>query len=177
VGTLHSYHIQELVDLPGMLDPAKQDSHVSLPAMRESANPQTQPKHLKMRFRPVGSGDLPPETISTSSEGSEDDHTFGFPEGWEEENSRRKQFINEQDDKHPEIDGSPRKKSKRKGSIMAAESFPLSLPTEQSTGKNQAPTEGSHKRKGHGKHRDETKEERRARREVRREAKGATEKR
>jgi hypothetical protein len=72
VQNIQSYTVQELVRLP------KYDA--VQPLTEKPARPQ--PKHLKMRFHPVGSGDLGAETIGSSSESEADNEhesTFRVP--------------------------------------------------------------------------------------------------
>ncbi|RHZ74984.1 hypothetical protein CDV55_109216 [Aspergillus turcosus] len=109
--TIPTYHVQEMIDLPKSLGT---DDAVLAAAQDQAKPPRKQPKHLKMRFRPVGSGEGPPETIGSSSEESEGEGkpTFKFPKGSKTDREERKR-------KHPEeVEGHqsgalPRKKSKK----------------------------------------------------------------
>ncbi|OJJ51390.1 hypothetical protein ASPZODRAFT_138488 [Penicilliopsis zonata CBS 506.65] len=106
---IRSYHLQEIANIQN----GKHDEKTIL-ALRDSVKPpRAQPKHMKMRFRPVGSHAAPPETLGSSSESEADDEqpTFKVPKGDE----RKRKHP------HPEIDGSqpialPRKKSKKQSS-------------------------------------------------------------
>lgn len=66
--TMPTYHVQQLIDLPKSLGT---EDAVLAAAQDQIKPPRKQPKHLKMRFRPVGSEEGPPETIGSSSEESE----------------------------------------------------------------------------------------------------------
>jgi DNA-directed RNA polymerase I subunit RPA34.5 len=165
------YRVQELINLPGRLNGASQESDGHPPASQEYGSPRPQPKHLKMRFRPVGSGDAPPETIGTSSEESDmGDYTFKFPEELkDQENRKRKQPINGQDNRH--LNGSPRKKSKKLTPIASIRDVsPPSVPPQprfragQDIQKDRGPRDSSHKSKKTHKHRDETSQGREAHR-------------
>lgn len=65
---IQSYTVQELVRLP-----SHDNTGQSLAEKEKPVRPQ--PKHLKMRFHPVGSGNLGPETIGSSSESEEETTT------------------------------------------------------------------------------------------------------
>ncbi|RHZ68302.1 DNA-directed RNA polymerase I subunit RPA34 [Aspergillus thermomutatus] len=110
--TIPTYHVQEVIDLPKSLET---DDAVLAAAQGQIKPPRKQPKHLKMRFRPVGSGEGPPETIGSSSEESEGEGkpTFKFPKESKTDREERKRKH------HPEeVEGNrsgslPRKKSKK----------------------------------------------------------------
>jgi hypothetical protein len=108
-----SYHVQELSSLPESV--RNEDPALSARPQEYTKPPRKQPKHLKMRFRPVGSGESLPETIGTSSEESEGEQpTFKVPQGSSKEERKRKHH-------HTDGDGSqaaalPRKKSKKHSS-------------------------------------------------------------
>lgn len=110
-GDVQSYHVQELITLPETL----RNEDKPLSAEDYAKPPRKQPKHLKMRFRPVGSGQGPVETLGSSSEESEaEEPTFKVPKGSSKEKDERKR-------KHQEGDGNqpaalPRKKSKKQTS-------------------------------------------------------------
>ncbi|KAL6237687.1 hypothetical protein BDW75DRAFT_203478, partial [Aspergillus navahoensis] len=110
VTNIPTYRIQEMVELPGG---AELEEAVIRSAKALERPPRKQPKHLKMRFRPVGSGDAPPETLGSSSEESEgEEHTMKVPQGLEKEKERKRKH------QQTEGDGShaaslPRKKSKK----------------------------------------------------------------
>ncbi|KAL5003726.1 DNA-directed RNA polymerase I subunit RPA34.5-domain-containing protein [Aspergillus recurvatus] len=110
VTNIPTYRIQEMVELPGGVE-LEEATIRSAKAMEKP--PRKQPKHLKMRFRPVGSGDAPPETLGSSSEESEgEEHTLKLPQGLEREKERkRKHQQTEGDGSHAA--GLPRKKSKK----------------------------------------------------------------
>lgn len=74
--------------------------------------PRKQPKHLRMRFRPVGSGDAPPETLGSSSEES-DGEEAKMARGAEKEKKKRK---HETEGDGNQAAGLPRKKSKKHSS-------------------------------------------------------------
>ncbi|GAQ07308.1 hypothetical protein ALT_4629 [Aspergillus lentulus] len=117
--TMPTYHVQETINIPKSLGT---DDAVLAAAQDQIKPPRKQPKHLKMRFRPVGSGDGPPETIGSSSEESEGEGkpAFKFPKESKTEREERKR-------KHAEeVEGSqsaglPRKKSKKQ-SVDASQS-------------------------------------------------------
>lgn len=102
-----TYHVQEMIDLPG----ATKASDTAISALRDEVKPpRPQPKHLKMRFKPVGGLDARPETIGSSSESESEGPSFKVPPGEREERKR----------KHHHTDGDaanvvslPRKKSKK----------------------------------------------------------------
>ncbi|CRG85680.1 hypothetical protein PISL3812_02710 [Talaromyces islandicus] len=132
-----SYTVQELVRLPNH-DPPK-----AVQVQDKPARPQ--PKHLKMRFHPVGSGNLDAETIGSSSESEaeNDDHepTFIVPR------LEHKRKTDSQDDQ-----GEKKKKKKEKHAS--------SQEADQKRGRQDGESE-----KKASKHRNETSEERRARKE------------
>ncbi|KAK5715243.1 hypothetical protein LTS12_027810, partial [Elasticomyces elasticus] len=71
-----SYHVQEMLTLP------VDNGTGSLMTQDYEKPARKQVKNLKMRFRPVGSGNAPPETIGSSSESEgEEKPTFKFPAG------------------------------------------------------------------------------------------------
>lgn len=106
-----SYHVQEMISLP------EDNGTGSIKAEDYEKPARKQPKHLKMRFRPVGSGNAPAETLGSSSEesdGEEEKPTFKVPKGSSQEKEERKRKHH-----HTEGEGSqpngvlPRKKSKK----------------------------------------------------------------
>lgn len=109
--TMPTYHVQQLIDLPKSLGT---EDAVLAAAPDQIKPPRKQPKHLKMRFRPVGSEEGPPETIGSSSEESEGEGkpNSKFPRESKTEREERKR-------KHAEeVEGSqsaglPRKKTKK----------------------------------------------------------------
>ncbi|KAH1499234.1 hypothetical protein KXV92_007995 [Aspergillus fumigatus] len=109
--TMPTYHVQQLIDLPKSLGT---EDAVLAAAQDQIKPPRKQPKHLKMRFRPVGSEEGPPETIGSSSEESEGEGkpNSKFPRESKTEREERKR-------KHAEeVEGSqsaglPRKKTKK----------------------------------------------------------------
>ncbi|KAF7125131.1 hypothetical protein CNMCM5793_001240 [Aspergillus hiratsukae] len=109
--TIPTYHVQEMIDLPKSLGT---DDAVLAAAQDQMKPPRKQPKHLKMRFRPVGSGECPPETIGSSSEESEGEGkpTFKFPKGSKTDREERKRKHPEEVEGH-QSGGLPRKKSKK----------------------------------------------------------------
>lgn len=145
-GEIKSYHVQEMISLPNGTTTKEVPASI---AQESTKGPKTQPKHLKMRFKPVGSTDWTPETFGTSSEESEGEQpTFKFPKGSKAE---RKRKHAEGDEKPLE---SPRKKSKKHSS--QAEPAPSSQDHEERGRES--------KHKSH-KDRDETSQERKARKE------------
>lgn len=107
-----SYHVQEMISLP------EDNGTGSIKAEDYEKPARKQPKHLKMRFHPVGSGNAPAETIGSSSEesdGEEKKPTFKVPKGsssQEKEERKRKHHHTEGEGNQP--NGSvPRKKSKK----------------------------------------------------------------
>ncbi|KAL1967596.1 hypothetical protein VTN77DRAFT_3111 [Rasamsonia byssochlamydoides] len=167
VRNIQSYHVQELVRLPGGID----GSLVPPTAAQESSKPpRPQPKGMKMRFRPVGSGDGPPETIGTSSESEGEEPSFKMPQRLKTEQEERKRKQLPTDDK---ADGSSRKKSKKHSFSQDAEGLqssqnepvPSSQATSQDAQEDRGRKDSSHKHKKSHKHRDETSQERKARKE------------
>jgi hypothetical protein len=110
VTNVPTYHIQEMIDIPG----GAEFEETSIKAAKALEKPpRKQPKHLKMRFRPVGSGDGPPETLGSSSEESEgEEPTFKVPMGAEKEKERKRKHQQTEGDAN-QAAGLPRKKSKK----------------------------------------------------------------
>lgn len=135
-GNIQSYHIQELISLP-----TTQNDSAPVPATQEPAKPvKKQPKHLKMRFRPVGSSSGPAESIGSSSDESDGEQpAFQMSKGAEKKERKRKH--------HAEGEGS-RKKSKKHSS-------PEMERRPSSSHKDEA--DGHHKSKKSSKHRSEKK--------------------
>lgn len=141
---IESYSIQEIVRLHEMdtLVPSSRGTTKKQPAARP------QPKHLKMRFHPVGSTTLPPETVGSSSESEADESTFRAPVTGSKKQAEKehKRKANEQNNTEEKA----KKSKKDKTHSSQAESQP----------------EGRRdKEKKSSKHRDETSQERRARKE------------
>lgn len=118
-GNIQSYHVQEMITLPG------DNGTGSLAAQDYEKPPRQQVKNLKMRFKPVGSGNGPPETIGSSSEESDGDgqgkDTFKFPKDstaatQEKEERKRKHRQTEGDGN--QANGVPRKKWKKHSSTQ-----------------------------------------------------------
>ncbi|GAQ39192.1 hypothetical protein AtubIFM55763_000236 [Aspergillus tubingensis] len=106
-----SYHIQEMLDIPEV-----SDETVAQAVQEQIKPPRKHPKHLKMRFHPVGSGVEPPETLGSSSEESEDEKpTFKVPKSLEKERDerKRKNHPTEADGSQAEAGDVPRKKSRK----------------------------------------------------------------
>ncbi|KAL4785932.1 DNA-directed RNA polymerase I subunit RPA34.5-domain-containing protein [Aspergillus varians] len=113
VTNVPTYHIQEMIDIPGG---AEYEEATLRAAKALEKPPRKQPKHLKMRFRPVGSGGGPPETLGSSSEESEDEEpTFKIPQGLEKEKERKRKHQQTEGDGSQSA-GLPRKKSKKRSS-------------------------------------------------------------
>ncbi|PYI32231.1 hypothetical protein BP00DRAFT_369263 [Aspergillus indologenus CBS 114.80] len=136
-----SYHIQELVDLP-----RASEEDILAAAKEQVKPPRKQPKNLKMRFHPVGSGQLPPETIGSSAEESDgDEPTFKVPKSSEKEREERKRKH------HPtEEEGAPssevsRKKSKKHTSSQDAE--PVEADEDKKSKKKSSKSRDEKKRK------------------------------
>ncbi|KAL2868609.1 DNA-directed RNA polymerase I subunit RPA34 [Aspergillus lucknowensis] len=116
VKNVPSYHIQEVVELPGG---AEYEETTLKAAKALEKPPRKQPMHLKMRFRPVGSGDGPPQTLGSSSDESEgEEPTFKFPRGHGEEKERKRKHQQTEGD-GTQSAGVPRKKSKKHSSENA----------------------------------------------------------
>lgn len=160
-GEIKSYHVQEMISLPNGTTTKEGPAST---AQEPSIPPRPQPKHLKMRFKPVGSGDGAPETFGTSSEESEGEQpTFKFPKGSkaEREERKRKHHQADGDEKHP--DASPRKKSKKHSSSQDHGKSSQTEPAPSSQDHDERGRESRHK-KLH-KHREGTSQERKARKE------------
>lgn len=154
---IQSYNVQELISLP------KEVKNSDVLSAEPDKPPKPQPKHLKMRFRPAGSGNAPPETIGTSSEESEgENQTFRAPSksSKEREERKRKHELTEGDGSQP--NGLPRKKSKKHSSSQME---PTSEPPDAERGREKSG-------KSHTK-RNETSQERKARREEKKRKKAA----
>ncbi|KAL2809205.1 DNA-directed RNA polymerase I subunit RPA34.5-domain-containing protein [Aspergillus granulosus] len=104
-----TYHIQETIELPGGAE--YEEASVQAAKALEKP-PRKQPKNLKMRFRPVGSGDGPPQTLGSSDEESEEEPTFKVPPGVEKEKERKRKHQSTEGDSSQSA-GLPRKKSKK----------------------------------------------------------------
>lgn len=140
---IESYSIQEIVRLPGLdtLVPPSQGATKKQPAARP------QPKHLRMRFHPVGSTTLPPETVGSSSESEADEPTPRVPATSSKEAEKdRKRKTDEQN----RTEEKAKKSKKDKQQSSQAESH-------SETRRD--------KEKKSSKHRDETSQERKARKE------------
>lgn len=138
---ISSYTVQELVRLPNSHEAADQYQ----PVAEKPARPQ--PKHLKMRFHPVGSGNLAAETIGSSSESeaeNNDEPTFRVPRL----EQKRKTDSNQ--------DQGEKKKKKKEKHASSQEV----VSTDQKRGRQDGESE-----KKASKHRNETSQERRARKE------------
>jgi hypothetical protein len=158
---IQSYHVQELLSLPGgLLVP-------STGAKESIKPPRPQPKHMKMRFHPVGSGDVLPETIGTSSESEAEESTFKVPQKTHHEERKRKES------QPTEVNGAPRKKSKKHASSQDTEAIqssqtepvPLSSQASENAEEERGRKDKDHKHKKSHKDRDETSQERKARKE------------
>lgn len=108
---VQSYHVQELINISESNGPS------SIAAQDYEKPPRTQPKHLKMRFRPVGSGEGPAETIGTSSEseGEDEKPAFKVPRGPSEKEERKRKHHHTEGDS-TQATAAPRKKSKKHSS-------------------------------------------------------------
>lgn len=105
-----SYHVQELISIPESNGPA------SIAAQDYEKPPRTQPKNLKMRFRPVGSGDGPAETLGSSESEEEDEKPkFKVPKGSSEKEERKRKHHHTEGDS-TQATAAPRKKSKKHSS-------------------------------------------------------------
>ncbi|KAJ5551130.1 hypothetical protein N7461_005828 [Penicillium sp. DV-2018c] len=105
--SIPSYHVQELIGLPS----ASENTDAVIAEMRKYVKPaRPQPKHLKMRFRPVGSASAPPETLGSSSESEAEVPSFKVPKGDER---KRKLSHDEASGEAPQAAEVPRKKSKK----------------------------------------------------------------
>ncbi|KAJ6071614.1 hypothetical protein N7499_009628 [Penicillium canescens] len=103
--SIPSFHVQELIDLP-----SSEKTDAAVAALREVVKPaRPQPKHLKMRFRPVGTAAAGPETFGSSSESEAEVPSFKVPKG---EERKRKHDHTEAD--APQAAAVPRKKSKKR---------------------------------------------------------------
>lgn len=108
---IHSYHVQELVQLPEI---SQMEDKVREAAQEQVVPPRKQPKHLKMRFRPVGSRNAPAETIGSSSEESEGEApTFKVPKGAKVDKEERKRKQHPTEGEGNTDGGESRKKSKK----------------------------------------------------------------
>jgi hypothetical protein len=141
---IESYNIQEIVRLPELdtLVPSSQGTTKKQPAARP------QPKHLRMRFHPVGSTTLPPETVGSSSESEADE-----PTSHGSATSSKKKTEKD-------------RKRKTDGQNGTEEKVKRSKKDKQQSSQVDPQAEGRRdKEKKTSKHRDETSQERRARKE------------
>lgn len=113
VTNVPTYRIQELIQIPGGAE-MEEASAKTAKAMEKP--PRKQPKHLRMRFRPVGSGDAPPETLGSSSEESEGESAPKASQGTEKEEKERKRKHQHTEGDGSQTAGLPRKKSKKHSS-------------------------------------------------------------
>ncbi|KAL4808848.1 DNA-directed RNA polymerase I subunit RPA34.5-domain-containing protein [Aspergillus unguis] len=108
VTNVPTYHIQEMIQVPG----GKEFEEASVMAAKALEKPpRKQPKHLKMRFRPVGSGDAPPETLGESSD--EEDEELTKPSRSSEKEKEKKRKHQQTEGDAAQAAGLPRKKSKK----------------------------------------------------------------
>jgi DNA-directed RNA polymerase I subunit RPA34.5 len=135
---IESYNIQEIVRLPGL------DSLVPETSKKQQSKARPQPKHLRMRFHPVGSQNLPPETVGSSSESEAEEPTFRVPR--KDEKEKNEKDLKRKADSEDTSEAKSKKSKKEK-------------PSSQETDTRRD------KEKNSSKHRDETSEERRARKE------------
>ncbi|PKY06596.1 hypothetical protein P168DRAFT_280007 [Aspergillus campestris IBT 28561] len=113
---IKSFHVQELIHIPARSQDADHD--VVLEAAREQVKPpRKQPSNLKMRFRPVGSGDAPAETLGSSDDESDAEQQPARTA--REEKKKRKLHQAEEEESLPAA-GLPRKKSKKISSSQDA---------------------------------------------------------
>lgn len=139
---IESYNIQEVIRLPGL------DSVVPLSTQSANNKARPQPKHLRMRFHPVGSKTLAPETVGSSSESEVEEITFRAPilKSKTNDEKYRKRKPDDQD--------LPTEKSKK-----SKKEEQSSQPEADADGRRDKDKIKS------SKHRDETSQERRARKE------------
>lgn len=74
-------HIQQIVDPPQAFEQSEEQQRL---ALEEAAGmPYSQPKGMKMRFRPIGTEDAPPETmrVDSSDESDRGEAVFRIPPG------------------------------------------------------------------------------------------------
>ncbi|KAL4881063.1 DNA-directed RNA polymerase I subunit RPA34.5-domain-containing protein [Aspergillus karnatakaensis] len=113
VTNVPTYHIQEIISLPGGSEYEEATVRAAEALIKP---PRKQPKHLKMRFHPVGSGDAPPETLGSSAEESEEEApSFKVPKGLEKEKEKKRKHQQTEADGSQSV-GEPRKKSKKHSS-------------------------------------------------------------
>ncbi|KAL4952315.1 DNA-directed RNA polymerase I, subunit RPA34.5 [Aspergillus filifer] len=137
VRNVPTYHIQEIIALPG----GKEfDEACVKTAKALEKPPRKQPKHLKMRFRPVGSGDAPPETLGSSDEESEGEEAgFKMPQGLEKE--REKEEKKKRKHQQTEGDGSQARKKSKKHSSEDADGDEKSKKSKDRDGKKRKKSE------------------------------------
>jgi hypothetical protein len=155
VGNIQSYNVQELVRLPAGIDPSRGGSLVP-PSQDTRPSARPQPKNLKMRFHPVGSGNVGPETVGSSSESEAEQPTFRVPKSvrTDQVHKRKTDDVNESE-----------KKRKKHSSKHDPDTAPSS--SQASHGTESRGRKDGDKSKKSSKHRDETSQERRARKEER----------
>ncbi|EED20218.1 conserved hypothetical protein [Talaromyces stipitatus ATCC 10500] len=146
---IESYNIQEIVRLPGLDTLVPSSTQQDAAKKQPGARPQ--PKHLRMRFHPVGSSNHPPETVGSSSESEADEPpTFRVPPGSskeKEEKERKRKTDGKQNGTEEKAKKSKKEKQQPSSQVEA-----------ESGGRRD-------KEKKSSKHRDETSQERRARKE------------
>ncbi|KAL4959949.1 DNA-directed RNA polymerase I subunit RPA34 [Aspergillus stella-maris] len=132
-----TYHIQETIALPG----GKEFEEACVKTAKALEKPaRKQPKHLKMRFRPVGSGDALPETLGSSDEESEGEEAgFKMPQGLEKE--KEKEEKKKRKHQQTEGDGSQARKKSKKHSLDNADGEEKSKKSKDRDGKKRMKSE------------------------------------
>ncbi|KAL4942457.1 DNA-directed RNA polymerase I subunit RPA34.5-domain-containing protein [Aspergillus oleicola] len=132
-----TYHIQEMIALPG----GKEFDEASAKTAKALEKPpRKQPKNLKMRFRPVGSGDAPPETLGSSDEESEGEGAgIKMSQGVEKE--KEKEEKKKRKHQQTEGDGSQARKKSKKHSLDNADGEEKSKKSKDRDGKKRKKSE------------------------------------
>jgi hypothetical protein len=128
-------HVQQLVAPPGPFEQSEEQHELAVAAA--TAMPYAQPEGMKMRYRPFGTEDAPPETIGASSgEGSDQGRPrFRLPRGFEPTKLLEAASKKSRKSKESHVKSS-RKKSKK--SHIAQEHIPSDQPNGDSEAVEQA---------------------------------------
>ncbi|OJD24481.1 hypothetical protein ACJ73_04157 [Blastomyces percursus] len=166
-----TFHLERIVDLANGATHSEQ----SVPISELTKPKHEQPRHLKMRYKPIGSTEEQPEIFGSSSDESEEP-SFRMPQTIPQDREgkkRRKSSIEIGSDNEP---GERRKKHKRIHSNSDDGSTEihsrdrdvnpsLKSKTSKSSGIAHGRSEEQHVEKSSKKHRDATTQERKARKE------------
>ncbi|KAL2363031.1 hypothetical protein RJZ56_004062 [Blastomyces dermatitidis] len=168
---MQTFHLEQIVDLANGATHSEQSVRIS-----ELTKPKhEQPRHLKMRYKPIGSTEDQPETFGSSSDESEG-HSFRMPQTLSQDHEGKKRRKSSMEIGSDNERGERRKKHKRIHSNSADGNTEihsrnrdvnpsLKSKTSKNSGITQGRSEEQHVEKSSKKHRDETTQERKTRKE------------